>query len=699
MAPNFEFQEWWNKEKEIHRGTSVVVKMENPNWSMVELQSPEDDFHQSDKQGRGKNARQLTWVWLLKAHRAAGCVAWLAQGLWSLLSAVKRRVTLSKNQNRVTEEDKPGKSKLYRVIRGFLLFAILMLGFEIAAYMKGWQFSRPHFDFSPALDLQGVLHSIYSEWVFVRATYLAPPLQALANFCIVLFLIQSADRLVLAMGCLWIHIKKIKPVPQFEFPSSAADLEKGASAGYPMVLVQIPMCNEMEVYQQSIAAVCNLDWPKERMLVQVLDDSDDVDVQLLIKSEVHKWQQKDIHIVYKHRVVRTGYKAGNLKSAMSCDYVKDYEFVAIFDADFQPSPDFLKKTVPHFKGNEDLALVQARWSFVNKDENLLTRLQNINLAFHFEVEQQVNGVFINFFGFNGTAGVWRIKALEDSGGWLERTTVEDMDIAVRAHLKGWKFIYLNDVQCLCELPESYEAYRKQQHRWHSGPMQLFRLCLPDIIRSKEIGFSKKANLIFLFFLLRKLILPFYSFTLFCIILPMTMFLPEAQLPSWVICYVPAIMSFFNILPAPRSFPFIVPYLLFENTMSVTKFNAMISGLFQLGSAYEWVVTKKLGRSSEADLVAFMEKESRPQLEHPKHHRGVSESGLDVLNKLTEQQQKQPFKKKANRLYRKELALAFLLLTASARSLLSAQGIHFYFLLFQGISFLLVGLDLIGEQVS
>lgn len=151
---------------------------------------------------------------------------------------------------------------------------------------------------------------------------------------------------------------------------------------------------------------------------------------------------------------------------------------------------------------------------MNKDENLLTRLQNINLCFHFEVEQQVNGVFLNFFGFNGTAGIWRIKALEESGGWLERTTVEDMDIAVRAHLNGWKFIFLNDVQVLqrlvyfgktiavkgyevgrltyldlhnqvlCEVPESYEAYRKQQHRWHSGPMQLFRLCLPAIISSK-----------------------------------------------------------------------------------------------------------------------------------------------------------------------------------------------------------------------
>ena len=99
-----------------------------------------------------------------------------------------------------------------------------------------------------------------------------------------------------------------------------------------------------------------------------------------------------------------------------------------------------------FQGNEDVGLVQARWSFVNKDENLLTRLQNINLCFHFEVEQQVNGIFLNFFGFNGTAGVWRIKALEDSGGWMERTTVEDMDIAVRAHLKGWKFMFLNDVE-------------------------------------------------------------------------------------------------------------------------------------------------------------------------------------------------------------------------------------------------------------
>ncbi|XP_042005311.1 probable xyloglucan glycosyltransferase 12 [Salvia splendens] len=679
---------WWAA-KETHRGTPVVVKMENPNnWSMVELESPSDDDFlcqtEAVKGGRNRNAKQLTWVLLLRAHRAAGCLASLAAAFLSLTSAVRRRVASGRT-------DTPGKSRLFACIKGFLLLSLLLLGFETAAYFKGWHFRQPDLHL---YDVRGAFDWLYSTWVLIRVAYLAPPLQLLTTVCIVLFLIQSLDRLILCLGCLWIKLRNIKPLAKH----GIVDLESGDADGYfPMVLVQIPMCNEKEVYQQSIAAVCNLEWPKGRMLVQVLDDSDDPVTQSMIKEDVHKWQQNGANIIYRHRVIREGYKAGNLKSAMNCSYVKDYEFVAIFDADFQPNPDFLMRTIPHFKDNEDVGLVQARWSFVNREENLLTRLQLINLAFHFEVEQQVNGIFLNFFGFNGTAGIWRIKALEESGGWLERTTVEDMDIAVRAHLHGWKFVFLNDVECQCELPESYEAYRKQQHRWHSGPMQLFRLCLPDIIRS-EISILKKANIIFLFFLLRKLILPFYSFTLFCIILPMTMFIPEATLPSWVVCYIPATMSFLNILPSPKSFPFIVPYLLFENTMSVTKFNAMISGLFQLGSAYEWVVTKKSGRSSEGDLISLAEKEQSPA----PPHRNNSEPNLDEMREEIMQQEQlaaEKKKKKHNWIYMKELALAFLLLTASARSLLSAQGIHFYFLLFQGISFLLVGLDLIGEQVE
>lgn len=498
--------------------SSVVVTIEKPsNFSLVEITG----FPEKEKVASPK---QFTWVLLLKVHRALSCVSWLATGSWAVFVAAKKRLVLSE-----TKEGEPrNRGRLHRFIRAFLFFSVVALFMEVIAHFKKW-----NLNLIPPLEVQGLVRWSYMAWLSFRADYIAPLVIMLSRFCIVLFLIQSLDRLFLCIGCFWIKHKKLKP----QVDADAYDIEDASS--FPMVLVQIPMCNEKEVrtphlhfrfssnflgerevkfyweivqvYAQSISAASQLDWPRERLLIQVLDDSDDENVQLLIKDEVSSWKQKGVNIIYRHRFVRTGYKAGNLKSAMTCDYVKDYEFVAILDADFQPNPDFLKQTIPHFKvlecsgignslllnsmidlhhksvhlqGNPELGLVQARWSFVNKDENLLTRLQNINLCFHFEVEQQVNGLFLNFFGFNGTAGVWRIKALEESGGWLERTTVEDMDIAVRAHLHGWKFIFLNDVKVPCELPESYEAYKKQQHRWHSGPMQLFRLCFPAIITSK-----------------------------------------------------------------------------------------------------------------------------------------------------------------------------------------------------------------------
>ncbi|XWS47179.1 hypothetical protein CRYUN_Cryun14cG0131100 [Craigia yunnanensis] len=469
-APNYEFQEWWNKQREKNHEL-FTNDTNNPSngFLTVEISSPNPD--RTAEKDHSRSARQLSWVCLLRFQQLANSLAWITNASILLLRTANRRISSADSPS------DSSASRLYRIIKFFLFLVLLLLCVELVAYFKGWHFSPPS-----AVPEEAAVELVYAKWLEIRADYLAPPLQCLANVCIVLFLIQSVDRVVLILGCFWIKFRRVKPTAAMEYPVGRVEGENVED--YPMVLVQIPMCNEREVYQQSIAAVCIMDWPKERMLVQILDDSDDLDVQLLIKAEVQKWQQRGVHLLYRHRLIRTGYKAGNLKSAMNCDYVKNYEFVAIFDADFQPAPDFLKKTIPYFKGNDDLALVQSRWAFVNKDENLLTRLQNINLSFHFEVEQQVNGVFLNFFGFNGTAGVWRIKALEDCGGWLERTTVEDMDIAVRAHLCGWKFVYLNDVKCLCELPESYEAYKKQQHRWHSGPMQLFRLCFLDILRSK-----------------------------------------------------------------------------------------------------------------------------------------------------------------------------------------------------------------------
>jgi hypothetical protein len=245
--------------KDSHRGTPVVVKMENPNWSMVELEGPsEEDLlitnPSSRDKGRGKNAKQLTWVLLLKAHRAAGCLTSIAPALFGFVSAVKRRVASGRTDADIDgvgvgggrENENPTvKSRFYTFIKMFLCLSVFLLCFEVVAYFKGWHFSAPHLElWAPAFGVKDVFDWFYARWVLIRVEYLAPPLQFLTNACIVLFLIQSVDRLVLCLGCFWIKFKKIKPVPK---GGHGLDLESGDKGFFPMVLVQIPMCNEKEV--------------------------------------------------------------------------------------------------------------------------------------------------------------------------------------------------------------------------------------------------------------------------------------------------------------------------------------------------------------------------------------------------------------------------------------------------------------------
>ncbi|CAI0442457.1 unnamed protein product [Linum tenue] len=241
---------------------------------------------------------------------------------------------------------------------------------------------------------------------------------------------------------------------------------------------------ETQVYELSIGAACGLSWPSDRLIVQVLDDSTDPAIKRLVKTECRRWESKGVNIKYEARENRNGYKAGNLKRGMKHSYVKQCEYVAIFDADFQPEPNFLRLTVPSLLRDPDIALVQSRWSFVNADECLMTRMQEMSLDYHFNIEQQAGSSTYAFFGFNGTAGVWRISALNEVGGWKDRTTVEDMDLAVRAGLKGWKFLYLGDVKVKNELPSTFKAYRNQQHRWSCGPANLFRKMGPQILTAK-----------------------------------------------------------------------------------------------------------------------------------------------------------------------------------------------------------------------
>lgn len=249
MAPKFE---WWAKGNN-RKGTPVVVKMENPNnWSMVELESPsEQDFLVEGRRekSRNKNARQLTWVLLLKAHRAAGCLTSLGSALIALGTAVRRRIAAGRTDTGISSSSTTAiaKSKprfLYSCLKVFLLLSLMLLAFETAAYFKGWHFE------TPKLQLPyGFFDWVYTHWVLLRVGYLAPPLQFLANACIVLFLIQSLDRLILCLGCFWIRFNKIKPVPK----TVISDLETGENGCFlPMVLVQIPMCNEKEVTTKTI---------------------------------------------------------------------------------------------------------------------------------------------------------------------------------------------------------------------------------------------------------------------------------------------------------------------------------------------------------------------------------------------------------------------------------------------------------------
>nr|GMD52734.1 glucomannan 4-beta-mannosyltransferase 9-like [Ipomoea batatas] len=319
---------------------------------------------------------------------------------------------------------------------------------------------------------------------------------------------------------------------------------------YPMVLVQLPMCNEKKVYQLSIGAACNLSWPADRIIIQVLDDSNDPSVMALVQEECRRWASKGVNIKCENREHRKGYKAGALKDGMNQSYVKLCEYVVIFDADFQPDPDFLYRTIPYLIHNPNLALVQASWTFVNSDECMLTRMQEMSMEYHFSVEQEVGSAVHAFFGFNGTAGVWRIAALNDAGGWKERTTVEDMDLGCRAALKAWKFLFLSDVKVKNELPSSFKAYRYQQHRWSCGPANLFKKMTKEIITNK-VSIWKKVYLIYAFFFVNKIVAHIVPFTFFCLVLPATVLVPQVNVPIWGAFYLPLAVAVLNVLPSPR----------------------------------------------------------------------------------------------------------------------------------------------------
>ncbi|CAN6290532.1 unnamed protein product [Urochloa humidicola] len=516
---------------------------------------------------------------------------------------------------------------------------------------------------------------IAAAWAAVRARAVAPALEAAVWVCLAMSVMLMLEVCYMSVVS-FVAVKLLRRVPERRYKWEPMPVSSGSGKGgdeeaaagggeaYPMVLVQIPMYNEREVYKLSIGAACALTWPADRIIIQVLDDSTDLFVKELVQLECKDWASKNINIKYEIRESRKGYKAGALRKGMEHSYAQECDFVAIFDADFQPEPDFLLRTVPFLVHNPKIALVQTRWEFVNYDVCLMTRIQKMSLDYHFKVEQESGSSMHAFFGFNGTAGVWRVSAISEAGGWKDRTTVEDMDLAVRASLKGWQFLYVGDIRVKSELPSTLKAYRHQQHRWTCGATKLFRKMAPGIIRSKGVSVWKKFHLLYSFFFVRRVIAPILTFLFYCLVIPLSVMVPEVSIPIWGMFYIPSAITIMSAIRNPWSIHLVPIWILFENVMSMHRMRAALTGLLETMYVDEWVVTEKVG-----DHV-------KDKLEVP----------LLTPVKPTEC---------VERIYVPELVVAFYLLVCASYDFVLGAGRYYLYIFLQGFAFLVLGFGFVG----
>jgi cellulose synthase/poly-beta-1,6-N-acetylglucosamine synthase-like glycosyltransferase len=305
---------------------------------------------------------------------------------------------------------------------------------------------------------------------------LARVILVIYGLCLVLIFFYSVIQLSLAIA--YVKNKKkqqSRVTPPFDL------------ANAPKVTVQLPMFNEMYVAERIIETCAEIDYPRDKFQIQVLDDSTD-ETKDIIANKCAEVAARGINIQHIHRTDRTGYKAGALDCAM--DKVEG-EFIAIFDADFVPSKDFLLRTIPYF--SENVGVVQTRWGHLNKSYSLLTELQAFGLNGHFAIEQGGRNASGHYINFNGTAGVWRRATIDDAGGWEHDTITEDLDLSYRAQMKGWRFVYLEEVESPAELPITMSALKSQQHRWMKGGAEVFIKMWKRLATTKGLKISDRIH--------------------------------------------------------------------------------------------------------------------------------------------------------------------------------------------------------------
>ncbi|WP_405211064.1 cellulose synthase family protein [Dokdonia sp. Asnod2-E02] len=278
----------------------------------------------------------------------------------------------------------------------------------------------------------------------------------------------------------YLRAQRIKDdAPKFNFKDPAQ---------IPRVTIQLPVYNELYVMERLLDNIALLDYPKEKLEIQVLDDSTDESFEST-KNHIERLKNQGLDIKHVTREDRSGFKAGALKEGLK---VAKGEYIAIFDADFLPEPNWLQRTVPYFK-DRNIGVVQTRWGHINREYSLLTRVQAFALDAHFTLEQVGRNSKGHFINFNGTAGLWRKQCIEDAGNWEGDTLTEDLDLSYRAQLKNWKFKYLEDVKTPAELPVVISAARSQQFRWNKGGAENFQKMSKKVVTSKSLSTKTKMH--------------------------------------------------------------------------------------------------------------------------------------------------------------------------------------------------------------
>ncbi|HEX8428305.1 cellulose synthase family protein [Hymenobacter sp.] len=374
--------------------------------------------------------------------------------------------------------------------------------------------------------------------------------------------------------------------------------EPPAPTSWPRVTVQLPIYNEVFVVERLLDTCALLDYPADKLHLQVLDDSTDETVGLIAARVAH-YRARGLRIDHVRRPTREGFKAGALRYGLE---LTNGEFIAIFDADFVPEPDFLRRTIPYFDA-PDVGVVQTRWGHLNEKYSMLTELQAFGLNAHFYLEQVGRTSGGHFINFNGTGGVWRRACIEDAGGWHTDTLTEDLDLSYRAQLRGWRFRYLPQVVAPAELPAAMDALKSQQFRWTKGAAETARKHLGTVLRSNQTTATKwhaASHLLNSTVFVAIMLMAVISVPLVFVRVDLPQLKPLLQLSSvFLLPYVPLVYYYYSSWrldqPTTSGWWFTPKFLLFMSmSMGLTLHNtrAVLLGWFGKQSAF--IRTPKLG---------------------------------------------------------------------------------------------------------